>query len=152
MQYSRLWRWGGLLGGFYWLFLGIRAGFDADATVGSPLSYLLFGLVTGLPLALPGGITAWSDARPEKAEARARKAKAATKHDRLEFAEHLVRQIKEFAEVPREVSASLTGEDGTVLLFKGDLERHGGTSSSPRCGVSYRVTASRGAPFVDGRA
>ena len=71
-------------------------------------------------------ITAWSDARPEKAEARARKAKAATKHDRLEFAENLVGQIKEFAEVPREVSASLTGEDGTVLLFKGDLERHEG--------------------------
>ena len=40
---------GGLLGGFYWLFLGIRAGLDADATVGSPLSYLLFGLVTVQP-------------------------------------------------------------------------------------------------------
>ncbi len=117
---------GGLLGGFYWLFSGIREGLDADATVGSPLRYLLLGLGTGLPLSLPGVITAWSDARPEKAEARARKAKAATKHDRLEFAQNLVRQIEEYAEGPRKVSASLTGDDGTVLLFKGDLERHEG--------------------------
>jgi hypothetical protein len=117
---------GGLLGGFYWLISGIRAGLDADATMGSPLSYLLLGLVTGLPLSLPGVITVWSDARPEKAEARARKAKAATKHDRLEFVQNLVRQIEEYADTPREVSASLTGDDGTVLLFKGDLERHEG--------------------------
>ncbi len=117
---------GGLVGGFYWLFSRIGEGFAVEATVGSPLNYLLLGLVTGLPLSLPGVITAWSDARPEKAEARARKAKAATRQDRLEFAQDLVRQIEEYAEARREVSASLIGEKGEVLVLKGDLERHEG--------------------------
>ena len=71
------------------------------------------------------GIVENAEQRKE-AEARARKAKAATKHDRLEFVQNLVRQIEEYADTPREVSASLTGDDGTVLLFKGDLERHEG--------------------------
>jgi hypothetical protein len=117
---------GGLVGGFFWLFAGIREGLGAESAIGSPMSYLLFGLVTGLPLSLPGVITAWSDARPEKVEARARKAKAATEQDRREFARNLVRQIEEFADVPRTISASLTGEDGTVLAFEGDLERKEG--------------------------
>lgn len=117
---------GGLVGGFYWLFAGLREGLDADSSVGSPLSYLLLGVVTGLPLSLPGVISVWSEARPEKAEARARKAKAATEQDRREFARGLVRQIEEFADVPRKVSASLTGEGGTVLLFQGDLKRQEG--------------------------
>jgi len=117
---------GGLFGGFYWLFTRIGQGFAVETTLGSPLTYLLLGLAVGLPLSLPGVITAWSDARPEKIEARAKKAEAATKQDRVDFAQNLVRQIKEYAEGGREVSASLEGDKGEVLKFKGDLERQEG--------------------------
>ena len=117
---------GGLLGGFYWLFAGVRQGLGVEQAVGSPSSYLLFGLVIGFPLSLPSVITLWSDARPEKAAARERKAKAATELDRREYARNLVRQIGELADGPRKVSASLRGERGTVLVFQGDLLRQEG--------------------------
>jgi hypothetical protein len=41
----------------------------------------------------------------------------------LKFAKDLVRQIEEFADTPRGVKASLTGDKGRVLMIAGDLQR-----------------------------
>ena len=137
---------GALVGGFYWLFSRIGRGFEVEETLGSPFRFLLLGLAAGLPLSLPGVITAWNDARPEKAAARAKKAQAASRSDRLDFAQNLVRQIKEYAETGREISASLTGDKGEVLLFEGDLERHEGDKlvAALKRASGARIRAGRG--------
>ncbi|MCH7534108.1 MAG: hypothetical protein IIB36_20445 [Gemmatimonadetes bacterium] len=117
---------GGLVGGFYWMFRRVSEHPNPEELFRSPWVFLLMGSVIGLPFSLPGVLTAWSDARPAKVAAREQKRKSATERDRLEFAHKLVEQIKEFSQTPREVSASLSDEKGTVLVFSGDLGREEG--------------------------
>ena len=113
----------GLVGAFYWMFSRLTDGSDGQVVLGSPFTFFTLGLIVGLPLSLPGIIATWSDSRPEKIAERERRAKNATREDRLEFAQDLVRQIEEFADTPRGVSASLTGDKGKVLMIAGDLQR-----------------------------
>lgn len=114
---------GGVVGGVYWIFRKVSENPNAEELFRSPWLFLLMGVVIGLPFSLPGLLTAWSDARPAKVAAREQKRKSATEQDRLEFAHKLVEQIKEFSQTPREVSASLSDDRGTVLVFSGDLGR-----------------------------
>jgi hypothetical protein len=113
----------GLVGAFYWMFSRITDGSGGQVALGSPPTFLLLGLIVGLPLSLPGIIATWSDSRPESIAERERRAKNATQEDRLKFAKDLVRQIEEFADTPRGVKASLTGDKGRVLMIAGDLQR-----------------------------
>jgi uncharacterized protein (DUF885 family) len=113
----------GLVGAFYWMFSRITDGSGGQVALGSPPTFLLLGLIVGLPLSLPGIIATWSDSRPESIAERERRAKNATQEDRLKFAKDLVRQIEEFADTPRGVKASLTGDKGRVLMIAGDLRR-----------------------------
>jgi hypothetical protein len=115
-----------IVGGFFWIFRRVSAQPDPEAFFGSPLVFLLIGLVVGLPFSLPSVITTWSVLRPAKVAARERKAKAATKADRWQFAEKLLSQIQEFSQTPREIDVFLDGKKGRVLRFQGDLEREEG--------------------------
>lgn len=117
---------GGLVGGFFWIFRKLTDSADSVGLLGSPWSFLLFGAVAGLPFSLPALWVAWSEERPEKKAAQREKVKKATKADRLAYAQDLARQIQEFALTKREITASVRGEKGNVLVFEGDLERQEG--------------------------
>lgn len=87
-------------GGFYWLFLRLSAMSEVGSAFPSPVAFLLIGVGAGLPFSLPGVIFAWNEQRPEKLIARERKAKAASRKDRLEYAQELVGQLQEFSPTP----------------------------------------------------
>lgn len=115
-----------VVGGFYRGLQTVSSVDDVSALLASPWTFLLVGAVAGLPFALPGIVMAWSEERPGKAAALKEKAKKATKQDRLSYALDLVGQIQEVSLTRREITASVTGEKGRVLLFEGELERQEG--------------------------
>lgn len=115
-----------LVGGFYRGLQSVGSVEDAAALLASPWVFLLIGAVAGLPFALPGIVMTWSEERPGKVAARQQKAKKATRDDRLAYALDLVGQIQDVALTKREITASVTGEKGRILLFEGDLERQEG--------------------------
>ena len=115
-----------LVGGFYWLFRRLSEIPAVGSGFPSPFAFLLIGLGAGLPFSLPGALFAWSEQRPEKVAARERKAKAASRKDRLKYAQELVGQLKELSPTAREITATVEGDKGKVLVLKGDLDRQEG--------------------------
>ncbi len=88
----------------------------------TPAQLLLFGLVIGVPMSLPGVVFAWSDAHTKEKAQKKRRDFVPTKDDRRKFADDLVRQIKEVSPKPREVRASVGGDGGRVLMLEGEID------------------------------
>ena len=92
----------------------------------TPAQLLLFGLVIGVPLALPGVVFAWSDAHAKEKARKKRRDFVPTKDDRRKFADDLVRQIKDVSPKPRDVTASVGGDGGRVLMLEGEIDAQEG--------------------------
>lgn len=86
-----------------------------------PLLFLL-GLCVGLPISAPGVIAAWSFARRTSAESARKRDFVPTKDDRRAFARKIVAQIQDVSPRPRDVTASISGDGGSVLRFEGDID------------------------------
>lgn len=114
---------GGVLGGFAWAMRRFQENPETLSLQESPFVFLAVGLIVGLPFSIPSVLATWNELRPAKQEARRRKAKTASKGDRLKFAQDLERQIHEFSDGPRDVKGTLGGEKGRILIFKGKLSR-----------------------------
>lgn len=82
---------------------------------------LLFGLAIGLPMSLPGVVSAWLDARAAESKKKKRKDRVVTKDDRRAFAENLARQVRELGDPGREIKVTIGGDGGTVLKLEGDF-------------------------------
>lgn len=88
----------------------------------SPGQLLAFGLVIGVPLALPGVFLAWSEVRAKEKARTKRRDRVATKDDRRAFAIDLVEQIHDVSPRPRQVTVEVTGDGGKVLALEGDID------------------------------
>jgi hypothetical protein len=98
-----------------------------------PLSLAVVGVLVGLPLSVPAVVLSWRDAR---ARERTRRVRArATKDDRRAYALDLVRQIQDVSPGTRTLQATVGGEGGTVLSFRGDL----GAKEGERLTAALRV-------------
>lgn len=86
-----------------------------------PAQLFLFGFLIGLPLALPGVVFAWSDARTRRERELKRRDFVPTKDDRRRFASDLARQIEEISPERRSVAVSVGGDGGRVLLIEGAI-------------------------------
>ena len=113
----------GVATGLFLLIQNLRENPDTFALPESPLLFLLVGLVIGFPFSIPGVFAIWSELRPEKLKAREKKARNASRADRLKFAQDLARQIDEFSDGPRNVKGTLSGDKGKILFFDGKLSR-----------------------------
>ena len=92
----------------------------------TPAQLLLFGLVIGIPLALPGVVFAWSDAHAKEKARKKRRDFVPTKDDRRKFADDVVRQIKDVSPKPRELRASVGDDGGRVLMLDGEIDAQEG--------------------------
>lgn len=88
----------------------------------TPPQLLLFGFLIGVPLSLPGLIFAWSEARGDARARSRRRDFVATRDDRRKFAVDLGRQIAEVSPKPRDVTASIGGEGGRILVLEGEID------------------------------
>ena len=108
-------------GAIYWIVTAMLDSIGGQPELASAGAMLLFGLAIGLPMSLPGVVSAWTDARATDEKNRKRKDRVVTKDDRRTFAENLARQVRELSDPPREVKVTIAGDGGTVLRFEGDL-------------------------------
>ena len=108
-------------GAVYWIITAILDSIRGQPELASAGEMLLFGVAIGLPMSLPGVVSAWMGARAADEKRRKRKDRVVTKDDRREFAENLARQVRELSDPPREVNVRIGGDGGTVLKFEGDL-------------------------------
>ncbi len=108
-------------GAVYWAVNSMLDLVGGQPELASPGAMLLLGLAIGLPMSLPGVVSAWTDARATDEKRRKRKDRVVTKDDRRAFAENLARQVRELSDPPREVEVTIAGDGGTVLKFEGDL-------------------------------
>jgi hypothetical protein len=99
----------------------IDAGATSGADISVPLVFAL-GLAVGLPIGVPGLLAAWTEARRKDRETRRKRDFVPTKDDRRGYAVQLVQQIMDVSPRPRELSASIAGDGGTVLRFEGDID------------------------------
>lgn len=95
------------------------------ATLPLPLAFV-FGLAVGLPISVPGLVAAWSEARRKDREVKRKRDFVPTKDDRREYAVRIVKQIQDVSPRPRELSATISGDGGTVLLFEGEIDAEEG--------------------------
>ncbi len=116
---------GGIVGGWR---IGARLlETDAAAFHTLPLPLVaLFGIAIGLPISVPGIAAAWSEARRKDRKAKKVRDFVPTKDDRRDYADQIVRQILDVSPRPRNLSASISGDGGTVLLFEGDIDAEEG--------------------------
>ncbi len=108
-------------GAVYWIVTAMLDSIGGQPELASAGAMLLFGLAIGLPMSLPGVVSAWTDARATDEKNRKRKDRVVTKDDRRAFAENLARQVRELSDPPREVEVTIGGDGGTVLKLVGDL-------------------------------
>lgn len=134
--FVRRWRWWGLamyyvgvmgvvVVGMGWVLRTIVANLDNEVLLDSPWFFVTFGAVMGLPFTLPAVTALWRDHRAEAARA-VKKKKPASRQDRLEFAKDLERQLREYVGDSRTITVGLDGEEGTVLLLRGEVTREEG--------------------------
>jgi len=93
-----------------------------DMSEVSVLLVFALGLSVGLPIGMPGLLAAWAEARRKDREVRKKRDFVPTKDDRRAYAIELVEQITDVSPRPRELSASIAGDGGTVLRFEGDID------------------------------
>lgn len=91
------------------------------ASLPTPLLFV-FGLAVGLPISVPGVIAAWADARRRLREEKRKRDFVPTKDDRRAYADQIAQQIRDVSPRPRELSASIGGDGGTILVFEGDID------------------------------
>ena len=99
-----------------------NAGLDAVR----PFQMVVLGASVGLPLAVPGIVAAWADARRRRRASERRRDVVPTEDDRREFATRLATQIMEMSPRRRDVAASISGDGGTVLVLAGDIDANEG--------------------------
>lgn len=133
-----------------WFIIGdmLAAGEAAFSTV-SPLEMFVLGLSVGLPLSVPGIAAGWTEARRQRRVAQKRRDHVPTKDERREFATRLADQIREVSPRPRDVTASISGDGGTVLLFEGDIDAKEGERLTAALRADLRDV---GFKRVEGRA
>ncbi|MCZ6918480.1 MAG: hypothetical protein O7I93_17025 [Gemmatimonadetes bacterium] len=130
------WRWWGLLlhylvvagvlvGGVGWVLRAMLEAQRLETLFESPWFFLTFGVVMGLPFTLPAVTTVWRDKRESDTRSK-RQAKPASRQERLDFAQDLERQIREYVGESRPIRVRVQGEDGTVLTLEGDIDRRQG--------------------------
>ena len=108
----------------YWGYSRIVADPQSLATVlGSPFQLLLLGLAIGLPCSAPSVLYARHELRRIASEKEARKRKPPSRAERVQYARELATQIRDVSPERSGLSASVSGEDGEVLVFEGPLER-----------------------------
>jgi hypothetical protein len=109
--------------GAWWIVQGILVASGAGAMLLPPPVQLVLGVAIGIPLALPGLLLLWANARATaRAGGRKRVEGRATKDDRRAFAADLERQIRDVSTPPRNVTARVGGDGGRVLVLEGDLD------------------------------
>lgn len=113
-------------GGAFWQVRSVLAEQGPRLEEITPAQLLLLGLLFGLPLSLPGVVFVWSDARAQAKALRKKRDFVPSKDDRRTFAEDLARQIMEFSSKPREVTASIGGDGGRVLMLEGEIDAQEG--------------------------
>lgn len=109
----------GLVG--FWAVRPLLRGPTTDGGMASPLALLFVGIAVGLPISLPVVFLAWSDARAEAKRRSKRRETVPTKDDRRAYANDLLRQIQEASDRPRELSVTVGGDGGRVLILTGDI-------------------------------
>ncbi len=94
--------------------------------LGTPLQLLALGLAVGLPCSTPSVLYARHELRRLASEKEARKNKPPSRAERVKYARELATQIREVSPERSGLSATVSGEDGEVLVFEGPLERREG--------------------------
>lgn len=94
----------------------------ADLDAITPLQLSLLGIAIGLPLGIPGIVLAWSEARRHDRALKKRRDWVPTKDDRRAYAASVLQQILDVSPRPRTLTATISGDGGTVLVFEGDLD------------------------------
>ena len=98
----------------------------SDPRAVTPWRFLAIGASVGLPLGLPGVIAAWSEAgRAQRARLK-RRDWVPTKDDRRAYATELAGQIAEISPRPRALTASISGDGGTILSLEGEIDAEEG--------------------------
>lgn len=98
----------------------------SDPGAVSPVGLFLLGLAVGAPLGLPGVVASWTEARRRERSRLARANRVPTRDDRRAYADQLVQQIHDVSPRPRQLSASIGGDGGTILRFEGDIDAEEG--------------------------
>lgn len=100
----------------------LLTGGAADLDAVSPARLLLLGAAIGLPLGLPGVALARFDARRREAASKKRREWVPTKDDRRAYAKKIAQQIMDLSPKPRKLTARISGDGGTVLVFEGEID------------------------------
>lgn len=134
--FIRRWRWWGaalyyflvlamVVVGLGWVLRSLIGSLNNEVLFDSPWVFFTFGVVMGLPFTLPAATTVWRQKREEQIRA-VRKRKPASRRERLEFAQDLERQLREYVGDTRTIQVELQGDEGTVLCFRGEVTRQEG--------------------------
>jgi hypothetical protein len=104
-----------------WAYISVVNDQQAGAALESPLFFFTFGLAAGLPFTLT---TLFSIRRAERiARERARRKKPASKRERLDFAENLEDQLREFSDDLKDARVKVKGKESTVVAIHGGVTR-----------------------------
>ena len=128
------WKWWGL--GLYalavfavtavcvvWAYLSVIRFPETDGSLGSPWPFFAFGIAAGLPFTLFTAIAVRHQARQIAERTRRRKLKPASRQERIEFAQKLEGQLREYSSDMRDATVKTQGDKGTVLVVRGKVDR-----------------------------
>ncbi len=106
-----------------WAYYSIVHATNASGSFGSPLVFFAFGIAAGLPFTMGTVITVRSQEREASERARRRREKPASRQERLEFAQNLETQLREYSADLVDAKVRIQGDKGIVMTIHGNVTR-----------------------------